>query len=48
MTGSPVVELNRAVAVAMTDGPAAGLALLRRLEAGGAVAGYYLLPRYPG
>jgi RNA polymerase sigma-70 factor (ECF subfamily) len=44
MTGSPVVELNRAVAVAMADGPAAGLGLLRRLEAGGALAGYYLLP----
>jgi RNA polymerase sigma-70 factor (ECF subfamily) len=44
MTGSPVVELNRAVAVAMADGPAAGLALLQRLEAGGALAGYYLLP----
>jgi RNA polymerase sigma-70 factor (ECF subfamily) len=44
MTGSPVVELNRAVAVAMADGPAAGLALLRPLEAGGALAGYYLLP----
>jgi RNA polymerase sigma-70 factor (ECF subfamily) len=44
MTGSPVIELNRAVAVAMADGPAAGLALLQRLEAGGALAGYYLLP----
>jgi RNA polymerase sigma-70 factor (ECF subfamily) len=44
MTGSPVVELNRAVAVAMADGPSAGLALLQRLEAGGALAGYYLLP----
>jgi RNA polymerase sigma-70 factor (ECF subfamily) len=44
MTGSPVVELNRAVAVTMADGPAAGLALLERLEAGGALAGYYLLP----
>jgi RNA polymerase sigma-70 factor (ECF subfamily) len=44
MTGSPVVELNRAVAVAMADGPAAGLALLRRLEADGALTGYYLLP----
>jgi RNA polymerase sigma-70 factor (ECF subfamily) len=44
VTGSPVVELNRAVAVAMADGPAAGLALLRRLEADGALAGYYLLP----
>jgi RNA polymerase sigma-70 factor (ECF subfamily) len=44
MTGSPVVELNRAVAVAMADGPAAGLPLLTRLEAEGALAGYYLLP----
>src|SRR3984957_6381827 len=32
LTGSPVVELNRAVAVAMAEGPAAGLALLRPLE----------------
>ena len=38
------VELNRAVAVAMADDPAAGLALLERLAAGGALAGYYLLP----
>jgi len=44
MTGSPVVELNRAVAVAMADGPVAGLTLLQALEAGGALAGYYLLP----
>jgi RNA polymerase sigma-70 factor, ECF subfamily len=44
ITGSPVVELNRAVAVAMSEGPAAGLALLERLEADGALAGYYLLP----
>jgi RNA polymerase sigma factor (sigma-70 family) len=32
MTGSPVVRLNRAVAVAMVDGPAAGLGLLDGLE----------------
>jgi RNA polymerase sigma-70 factor (ECF subfamily) len=44
LTGSPVVELNRAVAVAMADGPAAGLALLQPLEAAGTLAGYYLLP----
>jgi RNA polymerase sigma-70 factor, ECF subfamily len=44
LTGSPVVELNRAVAVAMADGPEAGLALLRGLEEGGTLAGYYLLP----
>jgi RNA polymerase sigma-70 factor (ECF subfamily) len=40
----PVVGLNRAVAVAMADGPAAGLELVDSLEAGGALAGYYLLP----
>ena len=33
MTGNPVVTLNRAVAVAMTDGPAAGLAALEPLDA---------------
>ena len=43
MTGSPVVELNRSVAVGMADGPAAGLAVVERLEAGGALVGYYLL-----
>jgi RNA polymerase sigma-70 factor (ECF subfamily) len=41
---SPVVELNRAVALAMADGPAAGLALLDELEAGAELAGYHLLP----
>jgi RNA polymerase sigma-70 factor (ECF subfamily) len=41
---SPVVELNRAVAVAMADGPAAGLELLEALEASGRLAGYHLLP----
>ena len=40
----PVVELNRAVAVAMADGPEAGLALVDRLDASGAMAGYHLLP----
>ena len=33
MTGNPVVTLNRAVAAAMADGPAAGLAILDGLEA---------------
>jgi RNA polymerase sigma-70 factor (ECF subfamily) len=33
-TGSPVVEMNRAVAVAETDGPEAGLAILDRLDLG--------------
>jgi RNA polymerase sigma-70 factor (ECF subfamily) len=37
---SPVIELNRAVAVAMADGPEQGLALLSQLE----LPGYHLLP----
>jgi RNA polymerase sigma-70 factor (ECF subfamily) len=41
---SPVVELNRAVAVAMADGPAAGLELVEALEISGALHGYHLLP----
>ncbi len=41
---SPVIELNRAVAVAMADGPAAGLELVDALEASGALSGYHLLP----
>jgi RNA polymerase sigma-70 factor (ECF subfamily) len=39
---SPVVALNRAVAVAMRDGPAAGLALVESLLADGALADYHL------
>ena len=38
---SPVVELNRAVAVAMRDGPAAGLAVIESLLAAGALAEYH-------
>ena len=41
---SAVVELNRAVAVAMADGPAAGLRLVEALDASGDLAGYHLLP----
>jgi RNA polymerase sigma-70 factor (ECF subfamily) len=41
---SPIVELNRAVAIAMAEGPAVGLARLDRLEAEGTLAGYHLLP----
>jgi RNA polymerase sigma-70 factor (ECF subfamily) len=44
MTPTPVVTLNRAVAVAMADGPEAGLALVDELEASGALRGYHLLP----
>jgi RNA polymerase sigma-70 factor, ECF subfamily len=39
---SPVVELNRAVAVAMAEGPTAGLALLDPLERRGELDGYHL------
>jgi RNA polymerase sigma-70 factor, ECF subfamily len=39
---SPVIELNRAVAVAMRDGPEAGLALVDRLLAGGELPDYHL------
>jgi RNA polymerase sigma-70 factor (ECF subfamily) len=43
LTPSPVIELNRAVAIAMANGPAAGLALVDDLAAGGALADYHLL-----
>jgi len=43
MDPSPIVELNRAVAVAMRDGPAAGLRLLDDLTARGEIADYHLL-----
>lgn len=39
---SPVIELNRAVAVAMRDGPAAGLALVDTILARGDLADYHL------
>ena len=42
MTPSPVVELNRAVAVAMRDGPAAGLELVDALLGGGELDAYHL------
>lgn len=41
---SAVVELNRAVAVAMAEGPAAGLKLVEALAASGRLDGYHLLP----
>ncbi|MCO1579835.1 RNA polymerase sigma factor [Crossiella sp. SN42] len=41
---SPVVRLNQAVAIAMAEGPATGLALVRELEESGLLAGYHLLP----
>ncbi|HEV2538607.1 MAG TPA: RNA polymerase sigma factor [Frateuria sp.] len=45
---SPVVELNRAVAVAMAEGPAAGLALVDALRAEPSLASYHLLPAVRG
>jgi RNA polymerase sigma-70 factor (ECF subfamily) len=48
LTGSPVVELNRAVAVSRAYGPAEGLVLVDDLAATGALAGYALLPAVRG
>ena len=48
MTPSPVVELNRAVAVAMAHGPEAGLRLVDALAEAGALPGYHLLPAVRG
>lgn len=45
---SPVVDLNRAVAVAMAYGPAAGLLITEELEAQGALRSYHLLPSVRG
>jgi len=45
---SPVVELNRAVAVGMAAGPAAGLALVDRVVSEGRLAQYHLLPAVRG
>ncbi|GAB3872745.1 hypothetical protein GCM10027610_138700 [Dactylosporangium cerinum] len=44
LTPSPVVALNRAAAVAMRDGPAAGLALLDELTEEPRLRGYHPLP----
>jgi RNA polymerase sigma-70 factor (ECF subfamily) len=44
MQSSPVIELNRAAAVAMAQGCVAGLQLLDELEERGELRGYYLLP----
>ena len=44
VTPSPVVELNRAVAVAMADGPAAGLAIVDALREVPSLRDYRLLP----
>jgi len=48
LTGSPVVELNRAVAVAMAFGPEAGLELVDSLAEEPALRRYHLLPSVRG
>src|SRR5467141_4142672 len=48
LTPSPVVDLNRAVAVAMAFGPAAGLELVDGLTAEPSLRGYHLLPSVRG
>ena len=48
LTGSPVVELNRAVAVSMAYGPGEGLLLVDDLADGPALRDYHLLPAVRG
>jgi len=48
LTPSPVVELNRAVAVAMAFGPAAGLEIVDRLTSEPTLKAYHLLPSVRG
>ncbi|MEU9199729.1 RNA polymerase sigma factor [Streptomyces sp. NPDC048332] len=48
LSPSPVVELNRAVAVSMAEGPAAALALVDALAADPALKAYHLLPSVRG
>ena len=48
LTPSPIVELNRAVAVSMAFGPAAGLEIVTGLASERALDGYHLLPAVRG
>jgi len=48
VTPSPIVELNRAVAVGMAGGPAAGLAVIDAVKDEPALASYHLLPAVRG
>jgi RNA polymerase sigma factor (sigma-70 family) len=48
VTPSPIVELNRAVAVSMAQGPAAGLAIVDGLTSDPTLANYHLLPSVRG
>jgi predicted RNA polymerase sigma factor len=45
---SPIVELNRAVAVSMAFGPAAGLELIDKLTSDSSLKSYHLLPSVRG
>jgi RNA polymerase sigma factor (sigma-70 family) len=47
-TGSPIIEVNRAVAVSMCEGPQAGLAVLDAVADDSALRGYHLLPSVRG
>jgi predicted RNA polymerase sigma factor len=47
-TRSPIVELNRAIAVGMAEGPASGLAILDRVADAPELKGYHLLPSVRG
>ena len=48
VTPSPIIELNRAVAVAMAEGPAAGLALTDAIQDEPSLKNYHLLPSVRG
>jgi predicted RNA polymerase sigma factor len=48
LTPSPVIDLNRAVALAMAYGPAAGLELVDTLTSEPSLRGYHLLPSVRG
>jgi predicted RNA polymerase sigma factor len=48
LTQSPIVELNRAVAVAMAEGPEAGLAIVDELTSQPMLENYHLLPSVRG
>jgi RNA polymerase sigma-70 factor (ECF subfamily) len=44
MTGSPIVRLNRAIALTHVEGPRAAIGEIEALAATGALDGYHLLP----
>src|SRR5690606_12137781 len=48
ITPTPIVELSRAVAVSMAEGPAAGLLLVDALVEADSLRGYHLLPAVRG